>query len=120
MAQNHAMDADLQPVADALADFDDDHLHALIETDNDVSQITPGLLAWIEHAADWEVNRRRGLDFPLQPPDAAIPLEEDAISLDAALMLRQRFAQDERAEARGVGALLDTVVRLLSASGRRH
>jgi len=33
-------------------------------------------LAWIEHAADWELHRRSGLDFPLQPPDAAIDPSE--------------------------------------------
>jgi len=95
------MDADLQPVTDALADLDDHHLHSLIETANAVAQVAPGLLAWLEGAADWEQNRRRGLDFPLLPPDAAIPPEEDAISINAAGMLRATFAQDERAEARG-------------------
>jgi len=56
------MEADLQPVADALADLDDDHLHALIESANGVPQIAPGLPAWIEHVVDWEINRRRGVD----------------------------------------------------------
>ena len=112
------MEADLQPVADALADLDDDHLHALIESANGVPQIAPGLPAWIEHVVDWEINRRRGVDFPLLPPDAAIPPEERTISLDAAVMLRDRFAQEDRVEARGVAALADAVVLLMSGSGQ--
>ena len=72
LPQNAAMDADLAPVVAALADLADGELAALIEASNGVPQIAPGLLAWIEHAADWETNRRRGLDFPLLPPEAAI------------------------------------------------
>ena len=48
----------------------------------------------IEHVADWEINRRHGVDFPLLLPTAAIPSEEAAISVTAAVMLRARFAQD--------------------------
>ena len=95
-------------------------MHALIATVNSVPQIAPGLLAWIEHAADWELNRHRGLDFPLQPPDAPIPPEEDGISLDAAMLLRERFAQNDRAEARGVAALLVAIVTVLVDRERTH
>jgi hypothetical protein len=93
---------------------------ALIETVNSVPQVAPGLLAWLEGAADWEQNRRRGLDFPLLPPEAAIPPEEDAISITTAAMLRAMFAQDDRPETRGVMALLDAVVILLTGGEQRH
>jgi hypothetical protein len=36
---------------------------------------------WIESACDWELNKRTGLDYPLLPPDAAIPTEEDTVSI---------------------------------------
>jgi hypothetical protein len=39
-----------------------------------VSQIAPGLLAWIDGTCEWELNRRNGLDYELQPPEAAIGL----------------------------------------------
>ena len=89
------VDVHLEPVAAALADLDDEHLHALIETVNGVPQVAPGLLAWLEHVVDWEINRRRGVDFPLLPPDAAIPPEEDAVSLDAAMTLAASWASEE-------------------------
>ena len=93
---------------------------ALLATVNGVPHVAPGLLAWLDHVADWESDRRRGVDFPLQPPDEAVPPDEDVVSLDAAMMLRQRFAEADRVEARGMSALLDAVVSLLGGGGLRH
>jgi hypothetical protein len=59
-----------------------------------VNHVAPGLLAWVEHVCDWEQNRRRGLDFPLQPPEAAIDASEDAASIGGALLLRASLATD--------------------------
>jgi hypothetical protein len=39
---------------------------------NEAPPIAYGLLAWIEGACDWELNRRRGFDYTVQPPEAAI------------------------------------------------
>jgi hypothetical protein len=39
----------------ALAELSDAELHALIDATYNVPQIAPGLLAWIEHACDWEL-----------------------------------------------------------------
>lgn len=114
------MDADLSPVVAALADLDDGELAALIDATNEVPQSAPGLLAWVEHVCDWELNRRGGLDFPLQPPEAAIPPEEDAVSIDAAVIIRAQFAQDDRAEARAVVVLFDAIVGLLKGAGQPH
>ena len=93
------MDADLAPVVAALANLADGELAALIEASNGVPQTAPGLLAWIEHAADWEINRRRGLDFPLLPPVAAIDPSEDAVSIVITVMLRAVFTRDKRTGA---------------------
>lgn len=82
------MDADLTPVVAALANLSDAELHALMDTTYKVPQIAPGLLAWLEGACDWELNRRRGFDYPLQLPEAAIDPSEDAIRLT----LRSRCA----------------------------
>lgn len=114
------MNVDLAPAIAALAELDDGELHALIDATNGVPQTAPGLLAWIEGACDWEVNRRAGLDYPLQPPEAAIPPEEDAVSIDAAMATRATFVQDDRAETRAVLALFDTLVELLTGGERRH
>lgn len=66
----------------------------------------PDLLAWIDGECDRELNLRRGLDYALQPPEAAIPPEEEAVSIDAAIAMRAMFAQD----ARAVIALFDALV----------
>lgn len=102
--------------AAALAELSDGELHALIATANGGPQTAPGLLAWIEHAADWELHRRAGRDYALQPPAAAIDPEEDAASLAAAAMLRDRFAHD----APAVAALFEAIVRAMTGVASRH
>jgi hypothetical protein len=103
-----------------LGDLDDGELVALIEASNVVPQIAPGLSAWIEGAADQELNSRRGLDYTLLPPEAAIPPEEDSVSIDAAVINRAQFAQDARPEARAVVTLFDAIVGVLTGGGYRH
>jgi hypothetical protein len=112
--------ADLMPVAVALAKLNDGQLCALIDVTNSVPQIVPGLLAWIGHACDWELNRRVCVDFPLRSPDAAIPPEEDAASIVAMMTLRARFDQDARRDACAVVALFDAMIRALTGGERRH
>jgi hypothetical protein len=78
------------------------------------------LLAWIESACDWERNRRQGLGYPLRPPDAAIPPEEDAVSIDAAMTLRAQFARDGREDFGAVILLFDAILGLLTGGEHRH
>jgi len=61
-------------------------------------------------------NRRRGIDYPLQPPEAAIDPSEDEVSINAAMVLRDQFAQDSPA----VLALFDALVELTSDSWRKQ
>lgn len=110
------MTADLQLVVAALAELNDTELHALIAATYGVPQIAPGLLAWIDGACDWELNRRRGFDYPLQPPEAAIDPSEDAVSISTAMAMRATFTDDSRA----LRALFDALVVLLTGSGRKH
>jgi len=112
------MSADLDPVFAAPADLSDTELHALIAAAYGVPQTAPGLLAWIDGACDWELNRRRGFDYPLLPPEAAIPPEEDAVSIDSAMAMRATFAADDRAPA--LLALFDALAELLTGRGQRH
>ena len=111
---------DLMPVVAALAELNDGELCALIGATNNVPQIVPGLLAWIGHACDWELNRRACVDSPLQSPDAAIPPEEYAASIVAMMTLRARFDQDARRDAGAVVALFDAMIRALTGGERRH
>ena len=110
---------DLVPIVAALAELNDGELCVLIDVTNNVPQIVPGLLAWIGHACDWELNRRAGVDFPLQSPDAPIP-PEDAASIVAMMTLRARFDQDARRDAGAVAALFDAMIRALTGGERRH
>jgi hypothetical protein len=110
------MTSDLVPLATALADLDDRELDALLVTVDECPQFAPGLLAWIEHLCDWEQNRRQGLDPSLQPPEVVMERNEDADCINAAMVMRDSFAQDDRAEA--VTALLDAIVGVLT--GREH
>ena len=63
---------DLTAVRGALEQLTDVELHALIVATNETPQIAPRLLAWIEGACDWEINRRVGRHYQLLPPEAAI------------------------------------------------
>jgi hypothetical protein len=110
------MDTDLHAVAAALAELTDHELRSLIDATNGAPQIASGLLAWIEAACDWELNRRAGMEYDLQPPEAAIPPEEDAVSIEAAIALRATFAQDSSA----VLALFDTDPVHLRTSARKR
>jgi hypothetical protein len=110
------MDATLRPITAALAELRDRELRGLIAAANRVPQVAPGFVAWIEHATDWEIHQRRGRDFYLQSPGAAIDPSEGAASVAAAMILRQRFER----EAPDVAALFDAIVGALGWSGSRN
>ncbi len=100
------------PLADihgVLAELTDDELEVLFAT----SWLRPApsisLLAWIEHAADWEVNRRKGFDFHLEPPDEAIDPSEDFVAINAAIALHDEYAGDS-AIARFFAAAVDILI----------
>lgn len=107
------MEADLVPVTAALAELEDTELQALVEAANEVVLIAAGLLSWIEHLADWELNRRVGLELALQPPHTVIAPEEDAHSIAAAAMMREQVA-DGRDEADPLVALFDAILGALT------
>ena len=110
------MDPDLTAIKAALTDISDTELAALIAATYGVPQTAPGLLAWIDSVAEWELNQRRDFDYPLLPPEAAIDPSEDEVSLNAAMVLRDQFAQDSPA----VRGFFDALVELLTGGGRRQ
>src|SRR4030095_8187078 len=111
-----AMETDLSRIKVALAVMSNAELDALSKATYKVDQIAPGLLAWLDSACLWQLQRRKGYHYELQPPEAAIPPEEDAVSIDAAIALRDSFAKDSPA----VRALFDALVELLTGNGQRH
>jgi len=91
-------------------------LDALSKATYTVDQIAPGLLARLDSACVWQLQRRNGYYYELQPPEAAIPPEEDAVSIEAAIVLRNTFAKESPA----VRALFDALVELLTGGGQKH
>lgn len=78
----------------ALTRLTDIGLHARTQPPSTFEQTAPGLLAWLDSACLWQLQRRNGYHFELQPPEAAIPPEEDAGSIDAVIAMRDAFAHD--------------------------
>ena len=85
------MHSDLHQIVATLASLSDDELARLIAAAYAMPETAPGLLAWIDGACEWELNRRRDFDYPLRPPDAAIPPEEDAVRLTPRWRCRRRL-----------------------------
>jgi len=85
------MHSDLHQIVATLASLSDDELARLIAAAYAMPETAPGLLAWIDGACEWELNRRRDFDYPLRPPDAAIPAEEDAVRLTPRWRCRRRL-----------------------------
>lgn len=54
----------------ALAALSDHYLAAFVAGTYAVGAPSPGLLAWLEHLADWERHRRIAVELPLMPPEA--------------------------------------------------
>jgi hypothetical protein len=104
----------MQHVADAVAALAEAELRAIIMVTNEVTQIPTALLSWIEHLADWELNRRAGSGFPLQSPNATIPLKEHVESLVAVTKFRDGFAECAGDQAAPVSALFNAIVGLIT------
>ena len=109
---------DLTAIRDSLEGLTDIDLKALAITTNDCPQIAPGLLAWIEGACDWEINRRQGFTYVLQPPEAAIDPSEDAVSIEATNALRESFAGSGVAPE--ALKFFDALAAILTGSGQKH
>ena len=63
---------------------------------------------------------RAGLAYALQPPEAAISPEEDAVSIDAATSMGATFAQNRQLDAYAVLASFDAIVGLLTGGAAPH
>lgn len=86
-----AMNTDLQQFAELLARLSDGELAALRRAADRSPQVVPGLLAWLEHAFGWEIDRRTGFHYRLAWPTEAIAEEEVALSAAAARLLAEIF-----------------------------
>jgi hypothetical protein len=76
----------VERIAAALQRLSTRSLAALRYAAERAPQTVPGLLAWLEAASGWEIDRRNGHRYRLAAPMEAIPPEESAQSV-AALMV---------------------------------
>src|ERR1044072_9253682 len=91
---------------------------ALKVASKEAPQVAPGLLAWIEGACDWELNRRRGYNYTLQPPEAAIDPSEDNMSIKAVYAMRESFSSSGFAP--DALKFFDALAAILTGGGRKH
>jgi len=112
------MPTNLIAIEEALAGLTDIELRALKVASKEVPQIATDLLAWIEGACDWELNRRVGREYELLPPETAINPREDAVSMEAIHALRESFAGGDMAQA--VLKFFDALAALLTGGDRKH
>ena len=97
-----------------LAAIDDRSLQALMATIEQLPAVVPALQAWLDHAARWEYDRRKGMNYPLQGPMAAISPEELPEALAASALIAQCFRRDRRRDASAVLAFFEGLRETLS------
>jgi hypothetical protein len=103
----------------ALATICDRDLHSLRTAIEGSPNVVPGLLAWLEAAVDWEINRRAGMFYPLLGPLAAIDDTEADVSLVTLTILAACFRSDGRNESKPVAEFLELTASTLRAEIER-
>ena len=103
-----------------LATIPDRDLHGLGLAIDGSPNVVPGLLAWLEAAVDWEVNRRAGMFYPLLGPRAAIDDTETDASLMTLAILAACFRGDGRSESKPVAEFLELAASTLRAEVERR
>jgi len=112
------MDSPIDVTA-ALATIPDRDLHGLDFAIDASPNVVPGLLAWLEAAVDWEINRRAGMFYPLLGPRAAIDDTETDVSLATLAILAACFRGDGRRESTSVATFLELTAVTLRAEVER-
>jgi hypothetical protein len=110
------VEPDLQAALSAFAGLTDSELNALIDATKNVPPTAPELLAWIAATCDWELNRRRGVVCQPQRPPAVSRPGEDTASIYTLIVIPMMFGEG----ARGVYALFDALVDLLTGGGHKQ
>ena len=108
-------------LSSALAALSDRALLALragiVDTPDAVA--APGLIAFMEHAVDWEADRRTGRHYPLQGPRAAIDDGEVDVSLVALAVLAEKFREGGEIDSAEVTSFLEISAATLRAEVER-
>jgi len=118
VAHNTHVDA-LSDLTRTLAVIPREGLYGLRAAIDGSPHFAPGLLAWLEHAVDWEINRREGRSYRLQGPRAAIDDSEIEHSLITLAMLAGQFRDSPLPEGVSVAPFLDVAAAILRAEDER-
>ncbi len=89
----------LDSVRAALAAIPDRDLRAFSAAAESSTGLVGGLVAWLEHAAGWEIDRRADHHYPLREPMEAMEVIEIPDSLLALAVLELQFRHDAGHEA---------------------
>jgi hypothetical protein len=109
----------LTDLATALAALGERDLVGLHAATDGSPNFAPGLLAWLEHAVGWEIDRRAGVVYPLLGPHAAIDDPEIDQSLVALAVLAACFRNDGRTDSVPIADFLKLTATVLSAEVER-
>lgn len=82
--------------------------------------LLPGLLAWLEHAVGWEIDRGEGVIYPLLALRAAIDDSEVRNCLIALAVLAKVFRDEGPAASVPAANVLHLTASVLSAEVQRH
>jgi hypothetical protein len=106
-------------LTDALAALRDSDLDLLRQLADEAHGPTAGLLAAIEHAADWEYHRRGGIDFEMLPLGEAIEEGDLDAALGTAVACHASIA-DRFQHPALVREVIVAIVGVLTGTQQRH
>lgn len=111
---------DFTDLTRALAELSDRALIGLRAGTQSIPNAMSGLGAWLEHAVDWESDRRAGRrHYPLQGPRAAIADSELDLSLLSLALLTEGFRGSKEPGCEQVAAFLEISAAILRAEAER-
>lgn len=107
-----------QPLAATLARLDHVELRALGSDLHELLHVAPDFVWWVARLANWETNRRAGLDARWPPdPDGAAASSADAGRIVPAMMMRDKFAQEPARDTPNLAAFFDVVIGTITGRG---
>jgi hypothetical protein len=115
----NSIDSSVPPLArmrTALAALSDRELFSLRAAAEEAMAFAPSLLAWLEHAAGWEIDRREQQDYVLRVPSESI--EDDAVPHALLALEALRFTFRSGGASAGMDELWSAALELVEARVR--
>ncbi len=101
-----------------LARLEPAELRALGADLHELLHVAPDFVWWVARLANWETNRRAGLDARWPPdPQTVIRPSVDAGRIVPAMVMRDKLSQEPAPGARNLAAFFDTIVGAITGRG---